>query len=137
MGKCVASQNEKIYLKNIADSFQVRFGYDPRKDFESRYYQQFDYRLRTQVGCKDLVDLKRTNKIHVPSTKPLKQLITDREIAKKQEIIYSPYFEIGSLPQSRQCKRFIDYVHDYVLIKLFVQVFTSTAISGCQRYKKC
>lgn len=81
----------------------MRFGYDPRKDFESRYYQQFDYRLRTQVGCKDLVDLKRTNKIHVPSTKPVKQSITDREIAKKQEVIYSPYFEIGSLPQSRQC----------------------------------
>lgn len=59
--------------------------------------------MRTQVGCKDLVDLKRTNKIHVPSTKPVKQSIVDREIAKKQEIIYSPYFEIGSLPQSRQC----------------------------------
>ncbi|KAJ6645869.1 General transcription factor 3C polypeptide 5 [Pseudolycoriella hygida] len=81
----------------------VRFGYDPRKDFESRYYQQFDYRLRTQVGCKDLVDLKRTNKIHVPNTKPVRQTIIDREIVRKQEISYSPYFEIGSLPQSRQC----------------------------------
>lgn len=39
----------------------------------------------------------------MPSTKPVKQSITDREIARKQEIIYSPYFEIGSLPQSRQC----------------------------------
>ncbi len=80
-----------------------RFGYDPRKDFESRYYQQFDYRLRTQAGCKDLVDLKRTNKTHAPSTKPVKQSIIDRELVKKQEIIYSPYFEIGCLPQSRQC----------------------------------
>ena len=26
----------------------VRYGYDPRKDFESRYYQQLDYRARTQ-----------------------------------------------------------------------------------------
>lgn len=80
----------------------VRFGYDPRKDFESRYYQQFDYRMRTQVGCKEMIDLKRTNKIHVPNTKPAKPSIIDREIAKKQEIIYSPYFEIGNLPQSRQ-----------------------------------
>lgn len=55
-----------------------------------------------QDGCKDLIDLKRNNKIHAPITKP-KLSITDRELTKKQEIIYSPYFEIGSLPQSRQC----------------------------------
>lgn len=30
----------------------VRFGYDPRKDFESRYYQQLDYRIRLNSGIK-------------------------------------------------------------------------------------
>lgn len=33
----------------------VRFGYDPRKDFESRYYQQLDYRVRMNIGIKDHV----------------------------------------------------------------------------------
>lgn len=30
----------------------VRFGYDPRKDFESRYYQQLDYRITLNSGIK-------------------------------------------------------------------------------------
>lgn len=33
----------------------VRFGYDPRKDFESRYYQQMDFRARLYVGIKKTV----------------------------------------------------------------------------------
>lgn len=27
----------------------VRFGYDPRKDFNSRYYQTLDYRIRSNT----------------------------------------------------------------------------------------
>lgn len=33
----------------------VRFGYDPRKDFDSRYYQQLDYRVRMHLGIRDHV----------------------------------------------------------------------------------
>lgn len=33
----------------------VRFGYDPRKDFESRYYQQLDYRVRMHIGVRERV----------------------------------------------------------------------------------
>ena len=32
-----------------------RFGYDPRKNFDSRYYQILDYRIRNDVGVKNYV----------------------------------------------------------------------------------
>lgn len=47
----------KIILPSIAYYYTtgpwrlmwVRFGYDPRKDFASRYYQTLDYRIRTSA----------------------------------------------------------------------------------------
>lgn len=33
----------------------VRYGYDPRKDFNSRYYQTFDFRLRFRSGVSEFV----------------------------------------------------------------------------------
>lgn len=41
----------------------VRFGYDPRKDFESRYYQQLDYRITLNSGIKGHVSYAKMKKI--------------------------------------------------------------------------
>lgn len=47
----------------------VRYGYDPRKDFESRYYQQLDYRVRMHLGIRDHVRRQRkTNTKTFPLT---------------------------------------------------------------------
>lgn len=42
----------------------VRFGYDPRKDFSSRYLQMLDYRVKQNAGFKVDSQLKRPSAIH-------------------------------------------------------------------------
>lgn len=42
----------------------VRFGYDARKDFKSRYYQMLDYRVRQGAGYKVEIQNKRPSAIH-------------------------------------------------------------------------
>lgn len=41
----------------------VRFGYDPRKNFDSRFYQMIDYRVRQGAGFKGELKRKRTSAI--------------------------------------------------------------------------
>lgn len=65
----------------------VRFGYDPRKDFTSRFYQNLDYRIRTS-GMKEQIELKRT------------QTQRDRTDSSDSELY--PYFDVERLPKSRQ-----------------------------------
>lgn len=83
----------------------VRFGYDPRKNFESRYYQTFDYRLRNIIGVKEMVELKRSTFKNKPNlcqkTKKLDSLYTDPTTSASNKI-YNPYYEYGQLPQTRQ-----------------------------------
>lgn len=53
----IPRQKLKIILPSLAYYFTtgpwrlmwVRFGYDPRKDFTSRYYQTLDYRIRSNT----------------------------------------------------------------------------------------
>ncbi|KAG5675854.1 hypothetical protein PVAND_005723 [Polypedilum vanderplanki] len=41
----------------------VRYGYDPRKEFESRFYQMIDYRVRQGVGYRCELKRKRTSAV--------------------------------------------------------------------------
>ncbi|GAB0095351.1 general transcription factor 3C polypeptide 5 [Sergentomyia squamirostris] len=85
-----------------------RFGYDPRKHFESRHYQMLDYRLRNQVGAR--INLKSAhqtttlNKASVSQKKTLTKVVqrSRPEEEKEEPKIYSPYFEIGKMPEARQ-----------------------------------
>lgn len=42
----------------------VKFGYDPRLTFESRYYQMLDYRVRQGAGFKTDVKMKRPSAVN-------------------------------------------------------------------------
>lgn len=72
----------------------VRFGYDPRKDFESRYYQQMDYRARLLVGKWNNVSTK---------SQPVVRSRASRKTAKEKKTIDSPYFDSDRLPKTLQC----------------------------------
>ncbi|XP_055710450.1 general transcription factor 3C polypeptide 5 [Phlebotomus papatasi] len=82
-----------------------KFGYDPRKHFDSRHYQVLDYRLRNQVGARYYVSRKSShvigavNKASV-NKKTLRPKTEEEKDAETQ--IYSPYFEEGKMPGARQ-----------------------------------
>ncbi|XP_055859178.1 general transcription factor 3C polypeptide 5 [Episyrphus balteatus] len=75
----------------------TRYGYDPRKDFNSRYYQTFDLRLRYRTGMAEFVPNahkfgsrnqdweRRPNEADIPVQGP-----------------QYPYLEEGKLPRARQ-----------------------------------
>lgn len=71
----------------------VRFGYDPRKDFASRYYQNLDYRIRTS-GLKEQIVLKRAQR-----SRELADSINATQASISDAY---PYFDSERLPQSRQ-----------------------------------
>lgn len=71
----------------------VRFGYDPRKDFASRYFQNLDYRIRTS-GLKEQIVLKRSQK--------RREAAEPSSSASTNEADAYPYFDATRLPQSRQ-----------------------------------
>ncbi|XP_031623492.1 general transcription factor 3C polypeptide 5-like [Contarinia nasturtii] len=85
----IPRQKLKIILPSLAYYFTtgpwrlmwVRFGYDPRKDFTSRYYQTLDYRIRSNTLKEKIARSRKTK------TEP--------------ENIY-PYFEVDRLPETRQ-----------------------------------
>lgn len=89
----------------------VRFGYDPRKLFESRFYQILDYRLRNIVGIQQFVTIKRGyTSINSVTFKPKNSAIvhgslTEPGSAKKlsgNKRLYNPYYECGQFPEMRQ-----------------------------------
>lgn len=108
----------KIILPTLAFFFNsgpwrglwCRFGYDPRKHFDSRHYQVLDYRLRNQVGARHYVHRKSShvigavNKASVSQRKPnsVVQRIKQDEEKDTEEVISSPYFEVGKMPEARQ-----------------------------------
>lgn len=85
----IPRQKLKIILPSLAYYFTtgpwrlmwVRFGYDPRKDFNSRYYQTLDYRIRSNT---------------------LKEKIARSRKGKTESEITYPYFEVDRLPETRQ-----------------------------------
>lgn len=92
--KCIIPSLAYYFSNGPWRSMYVRFGYDPRYDFQSRYYQTFDFRLRFGSG--------------------VSQIVLDRQTAMKQiqgghheyneyvQDINYPYFEENKLPRSRQ-----------------------------------
>ncbi|KAH8350572.1 hypothetical protein KR067_009617 [Drosophila pandora] len=88
-------------------SLYVRFGYDPRRDFHSRFYQTFDFRLRFSTGLSEFVYSKKfmrqrkaANATSTPSEDRVSDLVQDLDY---------PYFDEHKLPRSRQCMlRYID-----------------------------
>lgn len=72
----------------------VRFGYDPRKDFESRYYQQLDYRARLFVSKWKEVS---------SNSQPVSKQRPTRKTAEMKKAIDCPYFDSDRLPKSMQC----------------------------------
>ncbi|XP_055315965.1 general transcription factor 3C polypeptide 5 [Sitodiplosis mosellana] len=85
----IPRQKLKIILPSLAYYFTtgpwrlmwVRFGYDPRKDFTSRYYQTLDYRIRSNT-LKEKIARNRKTKSDLENT--------------------YPYFEVDRLPETRQ-----------------------------------
>lgn len=51
----------------------VRFGYDPRKNFESRFYQMLDYRVRQGAGFKGELRRKRRTGTMSKRIKPIQK----------------------------------------------------------------
>lgn len=66
----IPRQKLKIILPSLAYYFTtgpwrlmwVRFGYDPRKDFNSRYYQTLDYRIRSNTLREKVLFIKNVEK---------------------------------------------------------------------------
>ncbi|XP_055683661.1 general transcription factor 3C polypeptide 5 [Lutzomyia longipalpis] len=109
----------KIILPTLAFFFNsgpwrglwCRFGFDPRKHFEARHFQVLDYRLRNQVGARHYVNRKSTyavgsvNKVSVSQRKPnnvVQRIRQEEEKDTEDRVIYSPYFEVGKMPEARQ-----------------------------------
>ncbi|XP_026466551.1 general transcription factor 3C polypeptide 5 isoform X2 [Ctenocephalides felis] len=104
------------YVTGPWRSMWIRFGYDPRLDYQSRKYQTLDYRLRTTGGYKTAIKAKRSSTNYVlpyktgstckPKTVVLgkthrsKKIKTSNRPTKLNENIY--IFRQGMVPPSRQ-----------------------------------
>lgn len=83
----------------------VRFGFDPRQDFSSRYYQMLDYRVRQGAGFKVDAQTKKTSaigrriRVHPYSNlAPLtEEIIEEKYVARQKEGI----FDENTLPPFR------------------------------------
>lgn len=53
--KCIIPSLAYYFSTGPWRTLYVRYGYDPRKDFNSRYYQTFDFRLRFRSGVSEFV----------------------------------------------------------------------------------
>lgn len=94
------------YLNGPWRGTWVRFGYDPRHLFESRYYQLLDFRVRTVGAMHDKVKVKRTQKPVRPcmrfanpalNTRDPSKPSVNRTAAKQSDYV----FTMNTLPQMR------------------------------------
>lgn len=106
----IPRQKLKIILPSLAYYFTtgpwrlmwVRFGYDPRKDFNSRYYQTLDYRIRSNTLREKVHLIKHFGKIFdVPNSFLNFKIARARKTKTDSENTY-PYFEVDRLPETRQ-----------------------------------
>jgi len=96
--KCIIPSLAFYFRDGPWRTLYVRYGYDPRKDFQSRHYQTFDFRLRFGSGVSEFVYSRKSAK--------LKQALTAAGEESKSELVQNidyPYFEEHKLPRSRQC----------------------------------
>uniref|UniRef100_A0A1B0BJF5 Transcription factor IIIC subunit 5 HTH domain-containing protein n=1 Tax=Glossina palpalis gambiensis TaxID=67801 RepID=A0A1B0BJF5_9MUSC len=93
--KCIIPSMAYYFSTGPWRTMYVRYGYDPRKDFSSRYYQTFDFRLRFRSGIAEFVSDRKTSiKKRQKNPYEINTLV--------QDIDY-PYFDEHKLPRSRQC----------------------------------
>uniref|UniRef100_A0A1A9W049 Transcription factor IIIC subunit 5 HTH domain-containing protein n=1 Tax=Glossina brevipalpis TaxID=37001 RepID=A0A1A9W049_9MUSC len=93
--KCITPSMAYYFSTGPWRTLYVRYGYDPRKDFNSRYYQTFDFRLRFRSGIAEFVSDRKTSiKKRQKNPYEINSLV--------QDIDY-PYFDEHKLPRSRQC----------------------------------
>lgn len=81
------------YVTGPWRTMYVRYGYDPRKEFSSRFHQTFDYRVRFNDGITEFVRVRSQGKL------PDKN---DQNEGLVLPLDY-PYLEMNFLPRSRQC----------------------------------
>ncbi|EDV98737.1 general transcription factor 3C polypeptide 5 [Drosophila grimshawi] len=96
--KCIIPSLAFYFSNGPWRTLYVRYGYDPRKDFKSRHYQTFDFRLRFGSGVSEFVYSRKSAKQKRSSTVAAEELKCDLV----QNIDY-PYFDEHKLPRSRQC----------------------------------
>ncbi|ALC42866.1 l-2-37Cd [Drosophila busckii] len=94
--KCIIPSLAFYFSNGPWRSLYVRYGYDPRKDFKSRYYQTFDFRLRFGSGVSEFVYSRK-------SAKQKKATAPDEAKSELVQDIDYPYFNEHKLPRSRQC----------------------------------
>lgn len=80
------------------------FGYDPRKNFDSRYYQMLDYRVRQGAGLKGELKISRHSGINRRVRVPAKAESVNREV--ETEEVYQirrkqAIFTIDTIPPFR------------------------------------
>lgn len=96
--KCIIPSLAFYFSNGPWRTLYVRYGYDPRKDFQSRYYQTFDFRLRFGSGVSEFVYSRKSAK--------LKKSLSGTSEEPKSDLVQNidyPYFEEHKLPRSRQC----------------------------------
>ncbi|XP_055376569.1 general transcription factor 3C polypeptide 5 [Condylostylus longicornis] len=104
----VSNDKLKVILPSMAYYFTtgpwrtmyVRYGYDPRKDFQSRLYQTFDFRYRFKTGIGSLVK-SRSEAISEVMKEDCSN--SNDSLSQPKQNVFYPYFEEGQLPRSRQC----------------------------------
>ncbi|KAH8412803.1 hypothetical protein KR009_005827 [Drosophila setifemur] len=99
--KCITPSVAFYFSNGPWRTLYVRYGYDPRRDFNSRFYQTFDFRLRFSTGLSEFVYSKKfvkQRKLANVSSAPTEERASDLV----QDIDY-PYFDEHKLPRSRQC----------------------------------
>ncbi|XP_005179773.1 general transcription factor 3C polypeptide 5 [Musca domestica] len=92
--KCIIPSLAYYFSTGPWRTLYVRYGYDPRKDFNSRYYQTFDFRLRFRSGVSEFVTDRKTT---------IKKKLENYEMNTLVQDINYPYFDEHKLPRSRQC----------------------------------
>ncbi|XP_034669456.1 general transcription factor 3C polypeptide 5 [Drosophila subobscura] len=96
--KCIIPSLAFYFSNGPWRTLYVRYGYDPRKDFNSRHYQTFDFRLRFGTGVSEFVYSRKSAKLKMTSAAGAEEPKCDLV----QNIDY-PYFDEHKLPRSRQC----------------------------------
>ncbi|XP_068140795.1 general transcription factor 3C polypeptide 5 [Drosophila tropicalis] len=103
--KCIIPSLAYYFNNGPWRTLYVRYGYDPRKDFKSRLYQTFDFRLRFGSGVSEFVYSRKYAK-----QKKLAAMANSSSASAEDAIKYDlvqnidyPYFDEHKLPRSRQC----------------------------------
>lgn len=110
--KCIIPSLAFFYSNGPWRAQYVRYGYDPRKDFKSRYYQTFDFRLRFGSGVSEFVYARKYAKQKQSTAAESSTSSVPGEDNKAPDLVQNvdyPYLDEHSLPRSRQCMlRYID-----------------------------